>query len=73
MKFHITPSYDPGIRLWLEISERWEEEEMVLFGIFNALSIWGGKDKSGRNYASWEFDPKMEPAIRKLLYQRNYD
>jgi hypothetical protein len=71
MKFHITPSYEPAIRLWLETTELYTEDELNLFIAFSSLSIWGGKDKSGRNYASWEFDPKMEPAIRKLLLHHN--
>jgi hypothetical protein len=74
MKFHITPSYAPAIRLWLETSKLYSEDELNLFVTFSALSIWGGKDKTGENYSSWEFDPKMEPAIRKLLtYHNRYE
>lgn len=67
MRFQISNTAYSSKRLWLETSPCYSEQEFALFIILNRLCIWGGKDKAGKNYSSWEFDPKMEPAVRRLL------
>jgi hypothetical protein len=75
MRFHINPSYAPGRRLWLEVTQDrfFTEDEYRLFWMLNKLSIWHGQDKHGANYKSWEFAPDMEPAVRRVLEYLRYE
>lgn len=51
----LTPRWGPyGDRLWLERDIPYALERML-----SDLSSWGGSDKSGGNWVSWEFPTEL--------------
>ena len=64
-KFFFTPAYAPNIRIWCE--KNGFNGEPTLYSIMSQLSVWGGPDKSGSNFISWELKPINEVEYRTHL------
>lgn len=72
MRYMISGTAYRSKRVWVESFKNAPgfigaaQEEM------NAVSIWGGKDKSGANFASWEIDPKNVAVVKEIMARHGF-
>lgn len=67
MKYYLDYTAHGNCRLWLTISMPDSRIELL-----NALSCWGGFDKQGTDYLSWEFDKELYPYLQRMANSSNW-
>ena len=65
MKFYINPTAYSTMRVWVELSG--VPMQQFLKDTLDILSCWGGADKRGENYISWEIGGDVVAAVRRFL------
>ena len=61
------PGYSPRLFLYCKAYEPAPDSVLIEHAIISKFSCWGGSDKSGKNFLSWEIPADNLKAVRDYL------